>query len=124
MKVKKKTNIDFKTVLVIVVGFTLMFIIFDWKWALWVGWLLGLFSLPSVKFTRIVEFLWMKLAFVLSKIIPNLLLSVLYYFFLTPLALLSRALSKRDHLNLKNNQLSLFKNVDKVIQKTDFEKTW
>jgi hypothetical protein len=66
----------------------------------------------------------MKLSFVLSKIIPNILLSIVYFLCLVPIAFLSRLFAKKDVLILKNKSNSLFVNVNENFDKTFFEKPW
>jgi hypothetical protein len=71
-----------------------------------------------------IDYLWMKLTWVLSMIVPNVLLSVIFYLFLTPIALLSRIFGKKNQLTLKNTKDSLFKENTKKFEKSSFEKTW
>lgn len=71
-----------------------------------------------------IDFLWMKLAHVLSFIAPAILLSVIFYFVLSPIAFISRITGKKDPLQLKNSEKSLFKNCDKNFPKEEFEKSW
>lgn len=66
----------------------------------------------------------MKLAGFLSLIIPNILLGIIFFLLLFPIALLSRLFGKNDSLNLKNKSGSTFKNVNKEFDKISFEKTW
>jgi hypothetical protein len=124
METKKRIDSQYKTALVIIVGFVFVFVITSLKWILIATLIVGVISLISEKFLNILIFLWDKLSLVLSKIIPNLFLSIIFYLFLTPIALLSKIFSKRDQLNLKNNTSSLFVNYKKDISKIDFEKPW
>ncbi len=124
METKKSKDFQYKTALVIVVGFIIIFAITAWKYMLWVALIAGVGSLLSSKFLHIFLYAWDKLTLILSKIIPNLLLTIIFYFFLTPVALLSKFFSKKDHLKLKNNSESLFIINEKVITKIDFEKPW
>lgn len=124
METKKSKDFQYKTALVIVVGFIIIFAITAWKYMLWVALIAGVGSLLSSKFLHVFLYAWDKLTLILSKIIPNLLLTIIFYFFLTPVALLSKFLSKKDHLKLKNNSESLFIINEKVITKIDFEKPW
>jgi len=57
-------------------------------------------------------------------IIPNILLSVVFYLFLTPLALLSRIGKDKNPLSLKNTQATLFKEYTREFDKASFEKPW
>jgi len=66
----------------------------------------------------------MKLAWVLSLIIPNILLSSIFFLFLFPIALLSRLFGKKDPLMLKNPEKSVFRNQEKKFDKSSFENPW
>ena len=90
-----------KTILVISVGFAVVFLLSDQYWSLIVSVFVGALGILSRKISDIINVLWMKLAWVLSLIIPNILLSLIFYFFLFPIALMSRVFNKADALQLK-----------------------
>ncbi|MDR0801772.1 hypothetical protein [Fluviicola sp.] len=119
----KQTN-PAKTVLTIVVGFILIYLVTKWKWSLSVAFFAGLASILSDFITRQIDFVWMKLTFVLSYIVPNIVLSIIFYIFLFPIAMLTRLFGKKDPLHLKNTASSLFKTNEKVFDKDYFEKHW
>jgi len=124
METKKGIDSQYKTALIIIVGFVFVYVITSLKWILIAILIVGASSLVSEKILNILVFLWDKLSLVLSKIIPNLFLTIIFYLFLTPIALLSKIFSKKDQLNLKNNSSSLFVTYKKEISKIDFEKPW
>jgi hypothetical protein len=66
----------------------------------------------------------MKLAKVLSFIVPNILLSVIFYCFLFPIAILSKVLGNKNGLQLKNRSNSLWIKKNIQIEKVSFEKMW
>jgi len=113
-----------KTVLVIAVGFLIIYFFSGWKWALNVSLIVGVLGLLSDYLAEKIDYLWMKLTWVLSMIVPNILLSLIFYIFLTPIALLSKVFGEKNQLSLKNTQDSLFKDNTKPFDKTSFEKTW
>lgn len=113
-----------KTVLVIAVGFLIIHFFSGWKWAMNVSIIVGVLGLLSDYLAEKIDYLWMKLTWVLSMIVPNILLSLIFYVFLTPIALLSRLFGEKNQLSLKNTQDSLFKDNTKPFDKTSFEKTW
>jgi len=113
-----------KTVLVITVGMLVVYMFTKWQWALYVSLIIGILGVFSSFMAGKIEWVWMKLTWVLSKIIPNVLLSVIFYLFLTPIALLSRVFGQKDQLNLKNNKTSLFNDNKKKFTPDSFEKTW
>ncbi len=124
MKANNKETNHFKVLAVIVTGFAVIYALTAWKCLLWISIIAGVFGIFSKRLLRIIVRIWDKISFVLSKIIPNLVLATVYYLILTPIALLSKFFSKSDHLMLKNNVESMFVDYYKEIKKTDFEKPW
>ena len=81
-------------------------------------------SLFSQSFSDFIERLWNGLAKVLSYIVPTILLSLVFYLILTPLALLSRIFSGNSDYLLKNPTVSVFKSTNKSFRKDSFERAW
>jgi len=121
---KKNKTIPIATVLTIVVGFIFIHLVFAWKWALQIAFFVGLAGVFSDFLAKKIDFLWMKLAWVLSKIMPNILLSIVFYLFLFPIALLSRIFGDKNPLNLKNDKQSLFIDRNLTYDKKSMEKMW
>lgn len=113
-----------QTILVITVGFLIIHFFSGWKWALNISLIVGVLGLFSDYLAEKIDYLWMKLTWVLSMIVPNILLSLIFYIFLTPIAILSRVFGEKNQLSLKNTKDSLFKDNIKPFDKTSFEKTW
>jgi predicted ferric reductase len=124
MNPKLQKTDPIKTVLVITVGMLIVFALTQWKWAFNAAVIVGLLGLLSSFIAKQIDYLWMKLAWVLSLIVPNILLSLIFYLLLTPIALLSRVFGEKNQLNLKNKTDSLFKDYNKVFDKPSFEKPW
>lgn len=121
---KNKASNPAKTVLTIVVGFILVYLVTKWKWSLSVAFFVGLAGVLSDFIARQVDFVWMKLTLLLSYIVPNIVLTVIFYVFLFPIAMLTRLFGKKDPLHLKNTASSLFRTNEKVFDKAYFEKHW
>lgn len=113
-----------KTVLTISVGFIVLYYITNWPWTLPAALLVGLAGIFSTYLSAKIDYIWMKLTWFLSLIIPNILLGIIFFFLLFPIALLSRLFDKKDPLNLKDKSGSNFKNVNKEFNKISFEKLW
>lgn len=113
-----------KTCLTISVGFLVVYLITKVQWPLMVALAVGLIGMLSGFLAKKVDWLWMKLARVLSFIVPNILLSAVFYLFLFPVALLSRLFGKSDPLLLKNSKSSTYKAENKVFEKESFENPW
>lgn len=112
-----------KTILTIVVGLIVIFVFTKVNGFLYAALLIGLVGLVSIYLAKRIEWVWMKLAYLLSFVVPNVLLTLIYYILLTPLALLSR-IGKKNPLQLKNTKESMFKVRESEIQPSNFEKTW
>lgn len=113
-----------KTVLTISMGFLIMFLIAKWEWALRISVVVGLIGIFSNYLSQKIEWLWMKLAWLLGLVVPKIILTFLFYCLLFPIAVLSRLFTKGDTLILKNEKNSTFVNRKKEFEKSDFEKIW
>lgn len=120
---KSKTDATL-TVLTITVGFLIVHLLTKWSWAIYTSFIIGLLGILSQYLREKIDFLWTKLAWFLSFIVPNILLSIIFFVFLFPLALLSRLFGEKDPMKLKNTTNSLFKNGDKHFDKHSFERPW
>lgn len=121
---KKNNTTPIQTVLTITVGFLVLFMITKNEWLLYVSLVIGILGVFFNFMAKKIHVVWMKLAWILSLIVPNILLSIVFYFFLFPIATLSKIFGKKDPMDLKNTQSSLFKIVNKEFDKTSFEKVW
>lgn len=77
-----------QTVLVICTCLVLVYFIFDLRWVLYLAFGLGLLSILSTWISKNVEWVWFKLTYLLGLIVPNILLGVIFFLFLTPIAFL------------------------------------
>ncbi|WP_158856825.1 hypothetical protein [Lunatibacter salilacus] len=118
-----KKNTSKTTMLVISMGFLILYLIFSWQWTVIVSLVVGLIGIVSNSFSNKIEWAWMKLAHILSYIIPSVLLGIIFYLILFPLSLLSKVFTK-DPLMLSNKFSSYFVNVEKAFDKKDMEKIW
>lgn len=122
--IKNIKNNPIKTVLTISVGLIVVYLFTKVKWVLDISLVIGLIGVFSTYLSEKIDFLWMKLAWVLSKIIPNIVLGIVFYLFLFPLSVLSKLFIGKDILNLKNTSNSIFKTSNKNFEKVSFEKPW
>lgn len=114
----------YKTVLTIGAGFLIIYLITQKQWLLWVVLCLSVISLISPLAARKIETAWMQLGRLLSYIVPPIILSIIFFCFLYPIALLSRIFSEKDPLSLKNKKESMFSEVTSQPNKSSFHKTW
>ena len=78
------------TILVISMGFLILHIAFAWQWAVFVSLIVGLIGIVSSRFSKRIEWVWMKFAKLLGYIVPNILLSIIFFLVLTPISFLFR----------------------------------
>jgi hypothetical protein len=83
----------------------------------------GVASLVSNHLANAIVWFWEKLAQVLGFINTRILLSVLFYLFLFPIAMLSRLFSK-DPMQLKNPKASVFVTRNHTYTSKDLENMW
>ena len=121
MKIKKDTSRT--TILTIVIGFLVLYLAFHLKWMLTTALAIGLTGIVSEYLSRKIEWAWMTLAKLLSYIVPNIILTVLFFFVLFPISLLAK-LGKKDPLMLSPKYKSYFVDVKREFNKEYFEKIW
>jgi phage-related protein len=112
------------TILSIVFGFFVLNLILD---SLIINYcLIGLMavSLISETISNFIEKIWNGLAQLLSYIVPNLLLTLVFFLLLTPLALLAKLFNSESDYLIKNRKGSIFRDPQKSISKDSFEKAW
>jgi hypothetical protein len=117
----KEKNLE--TMLTIAVGFIVLFFVFEKIWLLYIALGIGLIGMFSDFLSSKISWAWYKLAEVLGMIVPKILLSIVFYLFLFPIALLSRIGSK-DPMKLKKGYTSYYSDRTTEFKKEDFEKTW
>jgi ABC-type dipeptide/oligopeptide/nickel transport system permease subunit len=113
-----------KTCLTIAMGFVVVYLISKWNGALLISLIVGGIGMFSAYLAKQIDFLWMKLTWVLSLIIPNILLGAVFYLFLLPISVLAKIFGKKDPLLLRNSQSSTYVTSNKVFTKAHFEKPW
>lgn len=112
-----------QNVLTICVGFILLFFIFKIKILLLIALLAGGLSLLSDVMMEKISWVWMKIAHILGYINSKILLSVVFFVFLLPVATLYR-LSKKNLLQLRRGQGSYYHTRDHQYTAKDLENTW
>lgn len=122
-KFAKKTD-PTEAILAITVGFLGISLLTGNAWAARVAVAVGMIGLFSASLGRLIALGWFKLADVLAKIVPNILLSAIFFLVLLPLALLSRFFSKADNLQLRAPERSNFKDMSTSFDPKSFERPW
>jgi len=86
-------------------------LITKYNWAIYTSLGLGVVGILSSFLSKVIDFLWMKFAWILSLIIPNIILGAVFYLLLFPIASFAKLFNK-DELQLKNNKNSFFKALE------------
>lgn len=120
---KMKSNPS-KTALTISMGFLLIFWFTRMDWALTVSIIIGIIGVLSDALSKYIEIAWMKLSYVLSLIVPNIILGIVFFLFLLPLSILARIFRKEDALKLKNTFNTVYSEKNKSYDKAHFENMW
>jgi cytochrome c oxidase subunit IV len=113
-----------QTLLVIVTGFALVALFTARQWPLVIAVSVGLGGLLSARVAYGVHLCWIKLAQLLAAIMPNVLLTVVFWGILTPIAVAWRIFTANNPLSLRNPHDSLFRPREKPFERGDFEKPW
>jgi len=121
--VKKEADSPVSTMLALSMVLLLLYFIFAWQWATVVSFVLGCTGIFSQYLSKIIAKFWLKSSQIMGRIISSLLLSIIFYFFLWPLAALSKLFVK-DPLMLSGKYNSYFIDMRKDYKKKDFEKPW
>lgn len=114
-----------KTILVIVIGFALLSLLFKNTYLFYFSIGIGVLSLISSTIESGIIWVWFKIAEVLGWINTRIILSLVFFVFLTPIALLKKLLSfKKDPLKLKNTHSSTYVERSHTYAAKDLDNIW
>ena len=111
------------TILVITIGFLFLYIAFSWHWALITSFIIGLTGIISKYLSIKIEWFWMKLAKLLGYIVPNIILTIVFFLVLFPMSVISRII-RRDPLMLSDKYKTYYVEVDREADINSLKKTW
>lgn len=109
--------------LVIVIGFIVLFFLFKWNGFLYLSLALGLVFILIPSLGKILIQLWFKIGAILGWVNTRLLLGIIFFLFLTPIAFIYRLFNK-DAFQLKNTKDSLFLDRNHLYTKQDLINPW
>ena len=124
MKLTREKNIE--AALAICVGLLVLYWVFDNTYFLIAATVVGVSALLSQFLAKMIAWFWYKLAEILGRINGFIILTVLFFLFLTPLAWLSK-LFRKDELQLKRKtkpEDSYFIERNHSFNKKDLENLW
>lgn len=115
---------NLESCLAIVTGMVMLWFFTGWKSLLVAALLIGLTALLVPAGAALISRLWLGVAAILGKIIPVVLLVLIYFLILSPLAWLWRRF-RGDPLRLKpGNAASLWVTRDHTYESKDLERPW
>ncbi len=121
---KKLQSNPSKTVLVITVGFLVLYLIFGNRYFLIVGSIVGISGVLSGWISEKIEWFWFKLTYVLSLIVPNILLGIVFYLILTPIAFFANLVGKVDAFQLDKPTDTAYVTLNKKYTGKDLKNPW
>jgi membrane protease YdiL (CAAX protease family) len=114
----------YKSILVIVIGLLLLSLLFEKLQLDKAAIIIGTLALLSSFFAKWIEWAWFKLALGLGWVNSRILLTIIYFVFLLPIALVSRLFTK-DPLKLKlRKEKTLYTQRDHLYTKEDLQNIW
>jgi hypothetical protein len=114
----------YKTLLVIVIGLLVLSAVLKLPVLSSIALIIGVLSLMFSFVAKWIEWFWLKLALGLGWVNSRILLTILYFVFLFPIAIISRLFTK-DPLMLKGKGIkSLYVTRDHLYKKEDLENIW
>ncbi len=113
-----------KAQLVIVTGLVVLYFVFKSPWWLYAAAAVGVLSLAIPVVGDLIVKAWFKVAEILGNINGKIILSVMFFVFLWPIAMLYR-LSTKNPLTIKRtNDSSFYTERNHQYTKDDLEQTW
>lgn len=116
---KDKTK---STVLIISMGFLLIYFFTDTQIFLYIALVVGILGLSDTM-SRMIDKAWMGLSKLLSYIVPNILLTIVFFVVLFPFALIYKWV-QNDPLFLSPNRNTYWVEDENEIDPKSFEKPW
>ena len=124
MNREKRRGGPYETILGITLGFIILFLIFQKMWLAWLAVLIGLPCLFSSAVAGRVQSAWSYITRALGWVNSRILLTLIFFLILTPIALFRRLLNGNRELNLKNDKDSLFVVRDHQYEGKDLKNPW
>lgn len=113
-----------ETVLVITVGFLLLYVFLKRKAFLDIALIVGLAGIFSFYLSDKIDWLWNKLSIVLGGISNGILLTIVFFLVLTPIGLIRRCWKKDILTRFDPGKTSNFSERAQSFTGKDLENTW
>lgn len=115
---------NLESCLAIATGFVILGLIFKKDIFYYISFSVGLIGLIISPLAEIIHKLWMKLAEILSFISSKILLTIIYYVVLYPLAILYKISNRKNIASFKKHQKSTWKERNYTFKSNDLENIW
>lgn len=113
-----------KAQLVIVTGLVVLYFVFKSPWWLYAAAAVGLLSIAIPVVGDLIVKAWFKVAEILGNINGKIILSVMFFVFLWPIAMLYRLSTKNPLAIKRTNDPSFYTERNHQYSKDDLEQTW
>jgi hypothetical protein len=113
-----------ETVLVITVGFLVLYIVFKKTGFLYCALGIGLAGVFSFYLSEKIHWFWNRLSVLLGAVSNRVLLGVVFFLVLTPMALIRRMRGKDGLRRFDTSATSNFSRREQVFEKKDLEQVW
>jgi hypothetical protein len=118
----RKKNLE--TCLVIVTGLLIIYLFKDWRALLIAAIFIGLIGVILNEPASWITWLWYKIADIFGKVVPKVILSLVFYVFLFPISMISKIFIKGNlGINVKNRE-SMWTDRVHNYSKDDLTKPW
>lgn len=121
--IKLKIN-PIATILVITLLLSIVYLITKLEIVMYFALAVGISGLLFNSAAKVIHQFWAKLAWLLGSVVHNILLTMIFYLFLTPIAIFAKRFGKKNQLNLRNVDASLFKEQKEIFDRAFFERPW
>ncbi len=122
--IEKKVN-EMETIATLAAAFLLLYFIFHKAIFVLIAFTLLVMCLLFKKIASRISILWLGFSRVLGNFNSKIILTLIFFLFITPIAFFYRLFSKNSLLLKKDDSLdSYFYSVDHNYRKNDFEKQW
>ncbi len=113
------------TIAVISIGFLMLFFVFKNEYLLVISGGIAFSGFLFSKIRKLIVKYWLWLGRILGFVNSRILLSLIFFLLLTPLALLKRLFSQdKFYIKRKKGKQSYFRDRNHTFTKEDFEQLW
>lgn len=121
MKAKKEKSLE--TLLILCGALVILFWIYNKKIFLLLSLVLVLIGAFSPYLSEKITWLWLKFSELIGHVMSKVMLAIIFFIFLLPLAFINK-IFRKDNLSLKKKETSYYTERNHLYIKKDLENTW